>query len=237
MFQSLLQTIPELKHEFELRRVIFGLTSIICTDPQNLPAIVSQRLPDIMKQLAMLSLKMREQRLEVLKDNEENIAEEMEKKGKLDGGAGDDDEEGEEGKEDEEGGEDGEGEGENILAKLNKAKKEKDAAESEEEEEDDGEDSDYEFTGGDLAIYDSALDSVDELLFIKETLEHVNAANAAYMGNLMGAMSPEELAKFNENMSTAQALKDREEVVRKQCDEIFDKKKFDWETRESSYDP
>ena len=33
---------------------------------------------------------------------------------------------------------------------------------------DEEDDSDYEFTGGDLAIYDSALDDVDELLFVKE---------------------------------------------------------------------
>jgi hypothetical protein len=42
----------------------------------------------------------------------------------------------------------------------------------------------------------------------------------------MSGMSPEEQAKFHENMTNAQALKDREEVVRKQCDEIYDKKKF-----------
>lgn len=39
-------------------------------------------------------------------------------------------------------------------------------AEEEEGSEDEGEDSDYEYTGGDLAIYDSALDDVDELLYI-----------------------------------------------------------------------
>jgi len=60
MFQALLQTIPELKHDFELRRVIFGLTAIICTEPAHLPAIVSQRLQDIMKSLAMLSIKAKD---------------------------------------------------------------------------------------------------------------------------------------------------------------------------------
>jgi hypothetical protein len=42
-----------------------------------------------------------------------------------------------------------------------------------EESESDKTDSDYEFTGGDLAIYDSALDEVDELLFIRDTLARV----------------------------------------------------------------
>lgn len=32
---------------------------------------------------------------------------------------------------------------------------------------DDDSDSDYEYTAGDLAIYDSALDNVDELTYIK----------------------------------------------------------------------
>ena len=36
-----------------------------------------------------------------------------------------------------------------------------------EDEYDDQDDSDYEYTGGDLAIYDSALDDVDELLYVK----------------------------------------------------------------------
>ena len=71
------------------------------------------------------------------------------------------------------------------------------------DDEDDEEDSDYEYTGGDLAIYDSALDTVDELLFIKDALETVNAANPQYMQTLMSGMTVEELTKFNENMSSA----------------------------------
>ena len=46
-----------------------------------------------------------------------------------------------------------------------------------EDDYDEEEDSDYEYTGGDLAIYDSALDDVDELLFVKQTLENLNAAS------------------------------------------------------------
>jgi len=55
-----LQTLNDMKHDFELRRVIFGLTSILCTDLSQIPPVVAQRLQDIMKQLAQLSLKMRE---------------------------------------------------------------------------------------------------------------------------------------------------------------------------------
>lgn len=75
-----------------------------------------------------------------------------------------------------------------------------------------------------MAIYDSALDSVDELLYIKEALERINAQDAQYVAQLMAGMTQEEQAKFSENMAQAQQLKEREEVVRKMCDEVFDKK-------------
>jgi hypothetical protein len=71
------------------------------------------------------------------------------------------------------------------------------------EDYDDEDDSDYEFIGGDLAIYDSALDDVDELLFVKDKLENMNSLDAAYTQQLLGAMSPEEQAQFGENMRTA----------------------------------
>lgn len=57
-----MQTIPTLKQDFELRRVIFGLTSIIATDASLLPPIVAQRLPDLVKQLAQLSINIRKKR-------------------------------------------------------------------------------------------------------------------------------------------------------------------------------
>ena len=47
VFMRLLAVVPTLSLDFELRRVIFGLTSIVNTDPQTLPEVVSQRLPDI----------------------------------------------------------------------------------------------------------------------------------------------------------------------------------------------
>ena len=70
--------------------MIFGLTAIISTPPQGLPAIVSQRLPDITKQLSILTLKMRDERKKVLEDNETYCKEEEEKR--LKGEKSDDDE-------------------------------------------------------------------------------------------------------------------------------------------------
>jgi hypothetical protein len=51
---------------------------------------------------------------------------------------------------------------------------------NDEDDYDDEDDSDYEFMGGDLAIYDSALDDVDELLFVKDKLENLNSLDSAY---------------------------------------------------------
>lgn len=174
-----------------------------------MPAVVAQRLPDITKEIAQLSLKMKEERVKVLKDNEEHIAEQK-KKQAADGESGDeeledvdDDEEEESQKE--------------ILDKIAKIRKGEDL---DDEDDDDEDDDDYEYTGGDLAIYDSALDEIDELLFIKDTLERINQVDAGYTAQLLSAMPADLQAQFNENMQTAQALKEREEVVRKECDEL-----------------
>lgn len=166
------------------------------------------------KQLALLTLKMRDQRLEILKDNEENLKEEGKESDE------DDEDDGDEIVDDEE----GESEAHAGFGKGRKKQEEENEDIVDSEEDDD--DSDYEYTGGDLAIYDSALDDVDELTFVKETMERINAADAGYLNRMLSGMTPEELAKFNENMQGAQALKDREEVVRKQCDEMLEKKKF-----------
>jgi hypothetical protein len=44
-------------------------------------------------------------------------------------------------------------------------------ADDEEEESDDDEDSDYDVLGGDMCLYDSRLDEIDELIFMKETID------------------------------------------------------------------
>ena len=38
VLQAILSSLPKMKHDFELRRMIFGLTAIISTPPQALPA-------------------------------------------------------------------------------------------------------------------------------------------------------------------------------------------------------
>ena len=148
----------------------------------------------------MLTLKMRTEREKILKDNEEHLEEQAKHKNDNEDSDFEDEEiEGEDEEEDKE---------EKPFKKADK----------DELFDDSDDDSDYEYTGGDLAIYDSALNDVDELLFVKETLEKMNAVDAAYVAGLLGGM--EELQKFNENMQTAQALKLREEQVRIQCDQL-----------------
>ncbi len=71
--------IPFLKQDFEFRRVIFGVSCIVNTPPQHLPPIVNERMPDIVKQLAFLSLKMREYRVKILEDNEKHVAKSFKK--------------------------------------------------------------------------------------------------------------------------------------------------------------
>ena len=46
-----------------------------------------------------------------------------------------------------------------------------DANDEDDGEQDDEEDSDYDVLGGDMCLYDSRLDEIDELLFMKETIE------------------------------------------------------------------
>ena len=100
-----MQYLPNFKYDFEFRRVIFGLTSVVNTPPQNLPGIVAERLPDLVKSIAMISLKMREKRLEILKDNEDYVKEELKKQAQdgdfEDEDDGDDDADGEEDMDDE----------------------------------------------------------------------------------------------------------------------------------------
>lgn len=61
------------KDDFEYRRNIFGLSSIIKNDESSMPQLVSQKLPEVMRQLALLCQKMHTERLKTFKENEEFI--------------------------------------------------------------------------------------------------------------------------------------------------------------------
>ena len=70
VFHRLLILIPSLTHDFEVRRFIFGLTSVVNTDPQNLPELVRDRLPDMVQWIAKLCGIREEQRVKSLKEKE-----------------------------------------------------------------------------------------------------------------------------------------------------------------------
>jgi hypothetical protein len=57
--------------DFEIRRIILGLTAIIQTQP--LPPVVDEKLPDVMNQLTLLAVKMNGERHKNLKENLEHV--------------------------------------------------------------------------------------------------------------------------------------------------------------------
>lgn len=199
------------KKDFELRRLIFGLTAIVATPLQAMPAIVSQRLPDIARELTSLCERMREERVKVLTDNEEHLRKEETKRVQN----SDDEDEGFVEVSGSESDEDNEDDEEAVLKKLSKFKKGEEVS-----DEDDSDDSDYEYMGGDLAIYDSALDEVDELIHVRDALERLNSADASYTQQLFSATPAEAFLKFQETMRSAQELREKEETIRKRCDEL-----------------
>jgi hypothetical protein len=91
-----------------------------------------------------------------------------------------------------------------LLKKIEKARKAEGSKKTKDDEIEDGydeeEDSDYEYTGGDLAIYDSALDEVDELIYVKGVLEGMNAVNPDYVQTVLSGLTQEESVKFTEVM-------------------------------------
>ena len=94
-------------------------------------------------------------------------------------------------------------------------KKKDEEVDEDHDDENDEEDSDYELEGGDLAIYDSKLDDVDELVFVRDTLERMNQGDATYVARLLAGLNPEELQAFNEAMQSSQSLKEREDLINK----------------------
>ena len=74
----------QFKLEFEIRRNVFGLCGILRTPSGALPELIQQKLPDITKQLGILSDKVTAQRVKILTANEKFVEK---------GGASSDDEE------------------------------------------------------------------------------------------------------------------------------------------------
>lgn len=120
-----------------------------------------------------MSNKVKAKRVETLEDNEKVVA-----KGSFDIEDEDDDDE-----------EIGIEEEKKIMEKLAKAKASGQHDDEDFDDESEG-DSDYEFQAGDLNLYDSALDDVDELIFVKETLDTIHGADPGSYQGLVSLLNP-----------------------------------------------
>ena len=160
------------KLEFEIRRIVFGLSSILRTPAESLPQLIREKLPDITKQLGILSSKVSKERLTILEANEKYVD---------NGGKESDDDDIE--SDDEEGSDIDEDEMENeTYEKLKKSIKKFNNGQPDPNDEfdsEDDDDSDYEDNAGEYALYDSPIEKTDELLFLKETLETIHNLDQA----------------------------------------------------------
>ena len=150
-FTALVCHIPRFKKEFEIRRVLFGMTAILRTPIEHLPPLVAAKQPDLFKEIGTLAIRNFKVRKECLEENEEHLAKGLHHD--------DDDAADEYGDEDS----DQDEEVKTKLAQFNDA-----------DFEDHEDDSDYEVEGDDGLLYDSMLDEVDELVHLKETVDAIN---------------------------------------------------------------
>ncbi len=73
-FTALVGHIPKFKKEFEIRRVLFGLTAILRTPIEHLPPLVAAKQPDLFKEIGTLAIRNFKVRKETLEENEEHLA-------------------------------------------------------------------------------------------------------------------------------------------------------------------
>lgn len=153
----------------ELRRNIFGLGGILKAQQQ--PELVQQKLPQIMEQVANLALKMHAKRVAALKEDKEH----------LERGGKDEDSDEEEGADDLELDDDVGADplAEKVASKLNTGKKltQEEMDRLAFDDEGDDSDSDMDLPGAEMK-YGSALEAVDELLFLRQCITEVHAANS-----------------------------------------------------------
>ena len=94
------------------------------------------------------------------------------------------------------------------------------------EDDDDSDDSDFELNGGDDALYDSAWDEVDELKYLRDTLNYIQTNNASMAGQLLaGIKEAEKRNKFEALMNGVDNLIAREADVTAKLRELENWKK------------
>ena len=93
------------------------------------------------------------------------------------------------------------------------------------DEDDDDSDEDYEYNGGDMNLYDSRIDDVDEINTLKQTLTYVSNSNAALYQRLQSGISDKaQMDAFCNILNGIDQLVNDEKTVREQIDELEKKK-------------
>jgi hypothetical protein len=210
---------PKFTKEFELRRVIFGLIGVLRCPPEQYPQLVQMKISTIFQTCAELVCKQYRVRLDSVTENEKQIKEEQEALAKNDGFQSD-----HSGGDSMDADDDSMDDDEDFIATkkaLGKFKNgEMDSAEGDDSE-DDSDDSDYEFNGGDMGLYDSNLDEMDELRFMRDTVQTLMQTNQMLAQAMIGSY---DTAALFEALGQVDTLKAREEAALKLSDELFDDK-------------
>jgi hypothetical protein len=176
---------------FEIRRVLYGISCIISSDPRHAPEILKAEISSIMNMVVVLiDTYVTSKEKEINKE----VKEATQMKNIADRGFEDEDE------------------FVNIMSKLKEIRKNEGklfdapAEEGGDDDEDDEDfDSDYEpgdellFTAGDLELYDSPLEKVDAPIYFKNVMDHLQTHNKELYDMLVGTLSEEHNEQLKKN--------------------------------------
>lgn len=74
--------------------------------------------------------------------------------------------------------------------------------------------------GGDSALYTSAIEELDELIYCRDIFGNINSMAPQLFQSLMSQMTTDEASQFNLLMGECEQLRAREEEVRKHIEQI-----------------
>eukprot|EP01017_Pseudomicrothorax_dubius_P030756 TRINITY_DN3860_c0_g1_i1.p1 TRINITY_DN3860_c0_g1~~TRINITY_DN3860_c0_g1_i1.p1 ORF type:complete len:614 (+),score=219.71 TRINITY_DN3860_c0_g1_i1:68-1909(+) len=166
------------KRDFEKARVLFGLSSVLRIPINQLPEVVVGVLDKVVKELCALTNELLEMREEDV-DEDANSEEEEEAP---------DEEEIEDVKQ--------------KIKAFNKGMKKDDFVPDDDLLGDDDEEADL--VKNRLSLYDSPLELIDEILFLKESLEIFATTNSDAGTKILGVLTPEEQERLRQNFATAE---------------------------------
>ena len=204
MLRSLFSNINNFKKTFEIRRVLYGFSSIIRSDPRNAPDLIRNEIESIINVVVFLiDAYVNSKEKEITKE----IRETTQMKNRVDKGFEDDDE------------------FRDIIAKLKEIKKKegdlftqpdgqkenKDDDYDGEGEFDDEDDSDFDegdviLTAQDLELYDSPLEKVDAPIYFRNIMGELQQTIPELYELLVSMVSNEDKKKLERNFSKNEEL-------------------------------